>query len=116
MASSTVDIKKKFFSKVGNDKVLSDFFALYLSSKPVGDDSLGQRFIITDKGLNDSAMTINESLYLDLGEHDGFVTYRFTIALLKKLGLELCLEMQENFFSLGTEKTLVFEVFKNSYF
>ena len=96
MISSIADIKKKFFSKVGTDKVMSDFFQVYLSSKPVGDDSLGQRFIITNKELNTLASTINENIFLDLDNDDkGKTTYRFTIALLKKLGLDLAMQMQE---------------------
>lgn len=96
MVSPVIDIRKKFFSKIGNDKALAEFFELYLSSKPIGDDSKGQRFVITNKSLNELASRINESLYLDLEENGGFVTYRFTIALLKKLGLKLYIEMQEN--------------------
>ncbi len=93
MVSSILDIKKKFFSKVGSDKLMSDFFTVYLSSKVVGDDSKGQRFII-DKSLNELIGVINENIFLDLDDNNGFVTYRFTIALLKKLGMDLALEMQ----------------------
>lgn len=94
--SSIDDIKEKFFSKVGNnDTLMSDLFKIFSSSKAYGDDDLGQRFLIEDKSFNELANLVNENLYLDLGEFDGFVTYRFTIPLLKKLGMDLAIEMQE---------------------
>ncbi len=95
MVLSINDIKKKFFSKVGSDKFMSDLFTIYNSSKVVGDDSKGQRFVITDKSLNDLAVNVNENVFLDIDENNGFVTYRFTIALLKKLGMDLALEMSD---------------------
>ncbi|MEK6918802.1 MAG: hypothetical protein AABW73_02070 [Nanoarchaeota archaeon] len=98
MVESISSIKEKFFAKVKDDKSLSDFFRIYASSKKVGDDSLGQRFVITDKNLNSLAYTTNENIFLDLNNDDfgvGVVTFRFTIPLLKKLGLDLALQMQE---------------------
>jgi hypothetical protein len=95
MAESIDSIKKKFLAKAGSDKTLSSFFDIYLLSKPVGDDSFGQRFVITDKSLNSQASEINETTFLDLILDDDSITYRFTIPLLKKLGMDLALSMQE---------------------
>jgi len=96
------EISKSFFVKVGVDEILFGFFRLFSSSKPVGDDSLGQKFLVMDKSLNDLALSIHENVFIGLEDYEGgFFTYRFTIPLLKKLGADLVTQMQEYLMNLS---------------